>query len=281
MTIKDNGKIALIFTTALPTYEEIKTLNSNQNIIIHEKEKIFLTNDNGEIILNDNIKVEQFITSANDKNANLLWCWDDDYKSNRTISLLNNINKINQNKYIIGCRYNTYLLNFLQSKWNWRVIYGENFKHINNNNINSIIEYINRVNIYDLILINGIELENSVKEKLIGGDLFSITMELFNENCINIKNKILFLDVNCETNKEFYKLINQLTEYILRQNRKPKMILFGNIIINDNINYSQIIQNFSNDLQIPFLKINNYNLIKLNTIVNIEYMNKKIQLIIS
>ena len=131
--LNENDNIALLFTTDLPTLQDIEDSKSfiknlKYNLSILENEKIALTDSKKRIIFSNELKLSQFTKSSKSKDAKLLWFWSQSYKTNELLEQLKTIERIKQSKDIIGCGDNSYILNFLQNKWNWAVIYGENFK---------------------------------------------------------------------------------------------------------------------------------------------------------
>ena len=131
--LNENDNIALLFTTDLPTLQDIEDSKSfiknlKYNLSILENEKIALTDSQKRIIFSNELKLSQFTKSLKSKDIKLLWFWSQSYKTNELLEQLKTIEKIKQSKDIIGCGDNSYILNFLQNKWNWSVIYGENFK---------------------------------------------------------------------------------------------------------------------------------------------------------
>ena len=131
--LNENDNIALLFTTDLPTLQDIEDSKSfiknlKYNLSILENEKIALTDSQKRIIFSNELKLSQFTKSSKSKDVKLLWFWSQSYKTNELLEQLKTIEKIKQSKDIIGCGDNSYILNFLQNKWNWSVIYGKNFK---------------------------------------------------------------------------------------------------------------------------------------------------------
>ena len=267
--IKDNDKITIIFTTDINT-NEYKKLEENKNILILEKEKIFLTEN--EISFSDTFKKNQFLKSLKYEN-NFIWCWNDDYKINKYLDFLEKEKKINQKNYIIGSKNNSYILNFLQNNWNYTIIYGLNYKEYLNSNITNINIIKNN---YNLTLINNYDLKTdfSLKSKIIGSDLSILINEIGTKNELKFNNSILFLDINETNNNVLYKMFNQLQNYILNKNIKIKSVVFGNIN-----NIQNIIDDFTEKINIPIFKINNFDFIKLNTQCLIDYKNNKINML--
>lgn len=285
-----NDNIGLLLSSDLPTINEIKQAKYfikalTYNISILEDEKISLVDDNNRIIFLNETKVSQFKRSIASKDIKLLWFWSEDYNANELLDSLSKTKKIVQNKDIIGGGDNSFILNFLQQKWNWEVIYGQNLKHFiikyqhDKKTIADVIENTT----HSLNLINDYTVEEGffLRDKIVGSDLFVLVNEIGTANQLNFRNKILFLDIVVESRRVLYRLINQLQNHIISRNMKPRAIVFGNIALKDSANPTEIIKFFSKSLDdgnihIPFFKIQDFDFVRLNRECLIEYKNSAI-----
>ncbi|HSQ97957.1 MAG TPA: hypothetical protein VLL98_04525 [Rickettsiales bacterium] len=286
--IEKGNKIGILFDRDLPTLDEIETINnklkeaSYEPIIVCD-EKISLTDNDGKIVFSNGSMFRQFINSIKDKNIKLLWFWGSSYKDNKLIdNLLDKSKKIKQTKLVISSN-NNQILNFLQSKWDWKVIYGQNLKNYDNFiDINDILSE----KWFNLYLINDFEVKDGyfLKEKIVGGDLHDIVHSIGTNSQLNFKDKILFFDCIFNSKEDFYKHIMHLKNFILYKKHFPKAIILGKIIIENNLNYTDIIKEFDisfkeRSLNIPIFQSTNIDFIILNTYHIINYNMGKINLI--
>ncbi len=294
--LKNNDKISLLFSSDLPSLDEIEKVKEiiksfGYKISILESEKISMADDNGKIIFSNQLKLNQLLKSIQSKDIDLMWFWSNSYGINEILFELNKIRPLKQNKMIIGSGDNSFILNFLQEKWDWKIIYGYNLKSFLNNNYKKddikLSEIIFKNNSYNMSLINDYNLDNNyfIKEKIIGGELSAVIESIGTYSQIKFKNKILFLDYNFNDKMMFYRFLTHLQNYIFTNNVFPKAIVFANIYNSNISGVSKIILNFSNNLKnnninIPFFFISKISFIKLNTNSIIEYKNNKINLYI-
>ena len=276
--------IGLLFTSDLPTIKEINGITTfiqqlNWSLTIETKEKISLTDEKDRIIIEKNTKIEQFTKSLQNNNINILWFWSENFSANEYIEEISKMPLKKQNKLIIGSGDNSFILNFLQNKWNWNIIYGYNFKKF----ISLNLDDINIQNAYDIFLINDYNLVENyfLKSKIVGSDLKVLCNQIGTNNLLNFKNKILFLDGTFENIKTFYSCITHLLTFIVDKNYPPKAIIFGKITLLDKGNIYNTITYFSHQLKIhnidfPIFIIKGFDFIKLNTKCFIEYKNSKL-----
>lgn len=285
-----NDDVALLLSSDLPTLDQIDEIKElmkcwQYNLIIFEEEKISLVDNSGRIIFSNDSKINQFLKAAKLKNIKLLWFWSSDYGTNELLEYLEKNKKIPQTKLIIGSGDNSFILNFLQRKWGWEVIYGYNLKEFaikeNQNLIDNILEGSKSCM---LTLVNDYKLEEEyiLKGKIVGGNLSVLVNEFSSLNFLNFKNKILFLDISTEDKKNLYDKLSQLKNCIFSKNMLPKAIIFGNLMLDELSNYSDIIQCFYSVLKnkslIPIFQAKNFNFIRLNIKCIIEYRNNEISL---
>lgn len=279
--INEGENIGIIFTSDLPTIEEINKLKVfietlKYKPVIFESEKISLVDNQNKIVFSNDLKVSQLLKSIKSKEIKLLWFWSELYGANEIINELLKENRIKQNKMIVGSGDNSFILNFLQEKWNWKVIYGKNLKYFFDKNI-----FENKIE--NLLLINDYNIENNyfLKEKIVGSDL-SVLVDSISTNCfIKFKNKILFIDCKYNDKFIFYRALNHLKNYIVDNNIYPKAIIFGNIFLKDNSSPFEIIKDFNSylknsNINIPFFQIQNFEYIFLNLTSIIKYKENKI-----
>ena len=174
-------------------------------------------------------------------------------------------------------------MNFLQSKWNWKVIYGANLKDCEKfYDIEDIILDQWR----SLSLINDFEIQDGyfLKEKVVGGDFQCLINGFGTKNELNFKGKILFLDCVANSKSEFYKYMIHLKNFIIDNKCCPKAIVISKIFIQDGLGYAGVIEDFysclkANSICIPIFQCNNVNYITLNENHIINYNMSKINLI--
>lgn len=291
INLKNEDNIAILLTTDLPTIDELKQAKNFINdagykFSLFESEKISLVDNKNKIIFSNDLKISQFEKSILSKNIKLLWFWSQSYKINEVMQKLNKIKKIKQNKEIIGGGDNSFILNFLQDKWNWHIIYGKNFKDFlllkgNMVDLNNILTK----NLFKINLINDFSLENNyfIKSKMVGSDLTVLSSSIGSNNFLNFKNKILFLSCNFRNHKIFYRELFQLINFIVDNNYTPKAIIIHNETNKNIYNTSDIINSCNNyfkenGISIPIFKIEDVDFIKLNRKYLIEYKNNEIVL---
>ena len=216
-----------------------------------------------------------------------MWFWSESYGSNEIINKLNKQKIVKQNKAIVGSGDNGYILNFLQQKWKWKIIYGKNLKdfitsNYNNHNIDLDKIIFNKKQ-YELSLINNYLISDNyfLKEKIVGGNLLTIVNSIATYSQLNFKNMILFLDCSFKNKIYFYKALNHLQQYMLANNIFPKAIIIASLDSENSTNIHDIISNFSNNLiennvNIPIFYADTIKFITLNTTSNIIYTNNKI-----
>lgn len=291
--LNKNDNIALLFTTDLPTLQEIEDSKSfiknlKYNLLILENEKIALTDSQKRIIFSNELKISQFTKSLKSKDIKLLWFWSQSYKTNELLEQLKTIEKIKQNKDIIGCGDNSYILNFLQNKWNWSIIYGENFKDFIKTEIKEdfdLSNYIFNQNIFELSLLNEINIPENyfLKSKMVGSDLSVLASTIGTSNFLNFKNNILFLSCDFTSFRRFYREFLQLINFIIDNKHKPQAIIINNLLKKDKYYFTNIIQSCNKYLKdskidIPVFEIKNMNFIRLNNTYTIEFKENKITL---
>lgn len=291
--LNENDNIALLFTTDLPTLQDIEDSKSfiknlKYNLLILENEKIALTNSQQKIIFSNELKISQFTKSLKSKDIKLLWFWSQSYKTNELLEQLKTIEKIKQSKDIIGCGDNSYILNFLQNKWNWSIIYGENFKDFIKTEIKEdfdLSNYIFNQNIFELSLLNEINIPENyfLKSKMVGSDLSVLASTIGTSNFLNFKNNILFLSCDFTSFRRFYREFLQLINFIIDNKHKPQAIIINNLLKKDKYYFTNIIQSCNKYLKdskidIPVFEIKNMNFIRLNNTYTIEFKENKITL---
>ena len=289
--LNENDNIALLFTTDLPTLQDIEDSKSfiknlKYNLSILENEKIALTDSQKRIIFSNELKLSQFIKSSKSKDVKLLWFWSQSYKTNELLEQLKTIEKIKQSKDIIGCGDNSYILNFLQNKWNWSVIYGKNFKDFIKTEIKgdfNLSNYIFNQNNFELNLINNFNLPENyfLKSNMVGSDLSVLASTIGTSNFLTFKNDILFLSCDFKTSKRFYREFLQLINFIIDKKYQPQAIIINNLFKKDVYYFTNIIQSCNkylkdNKIDIPVFEIRNMNFIRLNTKYTIEFKENKI-----
>lgn len=290
--------IGIVFTSDLPTIDEIDRSKMffeslDYKSLVIEEEKISLVDDDKKIVFSNDLKASQLLRSLESRDIKLLWFWSNDYAANLTINGINKIKSLNQNKYVIGCAENSFILNFLQDKWNWKVIYGCNLKKfiekysLNEKPEKNIVENIFENISYSLSIINDCDIGNNyfLKEKIVGSDLSALVDSIGTNNSLTFKNRILFLDGKYDSKVIFFRALNHLKNYMLDNAIYPKSIVFGNILLKDGLSIAEIINDFNTSLKekninIPFFQIKNFNFIKLNEQCIIEYKDNIISLFI-
>jgi muramoyltetrapeptide carboxypeptidase LdcA involved in peptidoglycan recycling len=275
---QESLNVGLLFTSDLPKIEELDNLKKKVYYIILESERISLTDNQNRIIFGNELKYLQLIKSMKDKNINLLWFWSEFYGANEILKDLEKTKKIKQKHYIIGNGDNSFILNFLQEKWNWKVIHGVNLKYADSINLSEISEYT-------LSLINDFSLTDDwfLRVKIVGSDLSVLVNQIGSYNKLSFKDKILFFDGVVENETIFYRYINQLQNRIIKKKHYPKAIILGNLISKDNMNVASIIKNFSDSLKencmpIPIFQNKNIKFLVLNDECIIEYKQNQIKL---
>ena len=294
--IANGDNFALVFTSDLPTIDDIKNSKIfleflNYKLMIFESEKISLVDDNKRIIFSNDLKISQLVESLQSSDIKILWFWSEFYGVDRLINELYNLKSMGQNKVIIGSGENSFILNFLQEKWNWKVIYGKNFKtfmqYCNLNKIfdKEIVQKILKNETYELSIINDYNIDKNyfVKEKIVGSDLSVLVDSIGTKNKLTFKNKILFLDGKYDSRVIFYRSLNHLKNYMLDNNICPKSIIFGNILLKDGLSIAGIINDFNmtlknNNINIPIFKIKNFDFLELGGQCIIEYKDNNIYL---
>ncbi|MDD2839763.1 MAG: hypothetical protein PHY80_01360 [Rickettsiales bacterium] len=285
--IKKGEQIGVLFDCDLPSINEIEIAKDKIKEVFYEPiiycdEKISLTDNNGKIVFHNNLKSEQFIKSASDKSIKLLWFWGFSYRDNGIVEKLSKSKKIKQSKLIIGNSYNSQILNFLQSRWNWKIIYGRNLKDCRKfEDIDDILAS----RWQNLLLINDFEIQDGyfLKEMFVGGDFQCVVNGFGTNSQLEFKNKVLFFDCLISSRAEFYKYITHLKNFIVDNKYYPKAIILGKIIIEDSFSYADIFKEFSdyfkdNSICIPIFQCSNIDLITLNVYHIISYNMGKINL---
>ncbi len=288
--------IGIVFTSDLPTIDDINRSKMffeslDYRPLVIEEEKISLVDDDKKIVFSNDLKVSQLLKSLESKDAKLLWFWSNDYSADSIINGINKIKPLKQNKYVIGCAENSFVLNFLQEKWNWKVIYGYNLKKfIEKHSLNekpekNIVENIFNSRAHSLSIINDYIIENNyfLKEKIIGSDLSVLVDSIGTNNSLTFKNRILFLDGEYDNKAIFYRSLNHLKNYMLDNSVYPKSIVFGDILLKDGLSVAEVINDFNislkeNNINIPFFKLKNFEFIELGGQCTIEYKNSSISL---
>lgn len=286
--VKRSEKVGILFDCDLPTINEINAAKIKIRETFYEPaiccdEKISLIGSDNKVIFYDNLKYEQLIKSIKDKNVKILWFWGASFKDNGIVERLSKTRKIRQKKLIIGNSFNSEIFNFLQSKWNWKVIYGSNLKDCDKF---YDFEDIIANQWQSMYLINDFEIQDGyfLKEKVVGGDFQSLINGLGTKSELNFKNKILFLDCVFASKNDFYKYIMHLKNFILDNKCYPKAIVMSKIIIQDGSGYSEIIEDFysylkANSACMPIFQCHNASYITLNEKHIINYNMSKINLI--
>lgn len=278
--IEYDDSVGLLFTSDLPTKEEIKKSKDFLELLgyrtrILEGEKISLVDENDKIIFPSESKYMQMINSIKSKDIKLLWFWSQSYGVDSLLSKLSQTPAIRQNKLIVGNGDNSIILNYLQNKWNWKVIYGSNLKDYMLNYETFLNEKVDIENIfyrnYNLSLINSFTLNNDfiLKGKMVGGDLAIMMNQVATANQMNFANRILFFDGTIGNKNTLYRIISHLKNFIVDNHIVPKAIVIGDLYIKDNSTISNIIKYFdeslkSQNVNIPFFKIDNPTFITLN-----------------
>jgi hypothetical protein len=259
--IPETIKPTIIFSSTLPSNDDIERIKGKYM----ENEKVLLIDDKGSIVFDDENKFLQFKKAVEDKESNIMWCWNSEYGSNNLLSKLMKTPKIMQKKYIVGSGDNSFILNFLQNSWNWKIIYAKNY-------IDFLEEEIELKPIeYQLKLINNFDFKNkyAIKKKIIASDI-----SVFAFNRIEISNKILYLSGNSIDEVTLYRNLLKIGEFIINKKQKPVAIIIADIIINANI--GNIIKDFNKYLElnliyIPILYAEHTNMIISNENCMINY----------
>ncbi|MDR2527014.1 MAG: LD-carboxypeptidase [Rickettsiales bacterium] len=226
--------ISVLFSSGLPTKEELNDIPDK----IMESEKILLTNNVGRIVFLNENKASQFIKSCADKEINLMWFWNGHYGANEVVRLLEKTEKIKQTKYVVGNGDNSFILNFLQDKWGWKVIYSNN--------------YINRIEIdekkeYSLKLINDFPINDGwlIKKRIVASDISVYAIEP-----ISCDRKILYLGGFIENEVYLYRYLLNTQNYILKTKQRPESIILD---INIDADIVKIIFDFNDTFKKHFM----------------------------
>ncbi|MDR3290102.1 MAG: LD-carboxypeptidase [Rickettsiales bacterium] len=266
LSIPEVPIISVLFTSLLPTKNEMLQIID----VVKEKSKILLIDNNGKILFTTENKTEQFIKSCEDDGVNLMWCYGNKYGCNEIVKPLERMEKILQTKYIIGNGDNSFLLNFLQNQWGWKVIYTNNYDR----NLP-----LTKVENTPLKLLNNHKFteENwTIKKRIVASDL-----SVFTIYPLSCDRKILYLDGIVENEILLYRYLHQVEKVLMANKQKPEAIIIGNI--NIEVDMAKIIYDFDKELKkkliyVPFFYAENLSCVLSNEKCLIEYKGEEILL---
>jgi muramoyltetrapeptide carboxypeptidase LdcA involved in peptidoglycan recycling len=258
-------KISVLFSSLLPNKIELIDIKDT----IKQKSQILLLDNTGNIVFNNENKLKQFRESFEDKNIDLVWCYGTKYGANEMVKLLERTEKIAQNKYIIGNGDNSFLLNFLQDSWGWKVVFSANY---NQRGIP------NKKEQYDLKLINNHSFKDEknwiIKKRIVASDL-----SVFPIQPVSCDRKILFLSGIVENEILLYRYLIQVEKILHDNKQRPEAIIIGDL--NIEVDMAKIIYDFNNELKKNALYIPIFYTTELGFVVSnekclIEYKNDEI-----
>ncbi|MDR0423653.1 MAG: hypothetical protein LBH46_03620 [Rickettsiales bacterium] len=217
----------ILFTT-LPTKDEFDKIEAK----IFEKEKIALVDNDGKIIFNNENKISQFKRASEDKETNIMLFYSSSYGADSLVKALEKIPKIKQIKNIVGNGDNCFILNFLQNRWGWQVIYANNYREG--------IDLDKKE--FELKLINN----HTIKTKVIKRKIIASDIGVFSVSPISIKNRFLFLGGTVENEIIFYRYLWQILNFISQNEQYPSAIILS--AINVKTDMANLVENFNTTL---------------------------------
>lgn len=214
----------------------------------------------------DEERFQQLKNALTNSNSKAIWCLLGGYGSTRLIPELSKLDKIKQQKLLIGFSDITALHIFLQNKWGWSTIHGVSGRQTALNQVSQ--ESIDRLKQlllnqpqplnYELFPMNSAAKQaTSIQAPIIGGNLSLIQVSIGTEWQMDATDKILFFE---EVNERAYR-IDRILIHLKQANifNKVKAILIGDVtggLEADGKSFiNETLQQFADNNPIPIFRI--------------------------
>ncbi|OEY86878.1 LD-carboxypeptidase [Wolbachia pipientis] len=245
----------------------IKKYIEKLNLKAHISEKIY-SNNNLFYSNSDKFRADDLINALID-DSRIIWCIRGGKGASRLIPYLEKLpdsqkKKIAQNKKIfIGYSDNTVLHLYLQMKFDWQTIHGTTLEQIVNEKVDQgsvdkltalILGTQHSIKLNNLKLINNQLKSQSLKSKIIGGNMTLVENSIGTTWQVDAKSKILFLEDVGVYPYEMERSLDHMKQANILD--KVDAVIFGDFTKSDNSALTEIVKKrFAQSVDFPVFTI--------------------------